>query len=1330
MQIGILNKRNRKMLSATLATFLLINLLSGWAATPSIQAAEGVNDLVHYRYDDGAKSVGENLSVTSGVNFSDGYMRFELEGGSHGNETLTLNPSPITTDLGIITFDETNKDILLGGEKIGTFNIPADDVVEIDFSVPILNGEFEGTAVGAISTSTITGWTINSTNSNPSGGTSNQVWLPEALISKTNGDAYLGKSLNADGTYTVTGATYEGGPTYAFISDWVDGVGNAITLEKEGLQMALSGGSKVKTIEQSAANGKFLTIGFSNGTIGSTKSAPAQYGSAFGPEAVSEPFIAKQGDRIIFDWQSRGEDDNYEVYGFLYNTETAVYTELMYGRGQNQPWVTAGNVIPADGTYQFRFVAGSYDATGGTKLGATLNIDNVRIRSGYVDRNVVDAIVSRITYENIDVAGTIEAIAPSDTLLDRVIKAVTEDPATRQISELGQVTVRLGDQLELLRATMEESALDVIELEFNLPVRADLDAEDFTGMTLTAGGEEVKIAEVLSVDGAVVKVRLEAPIEPPTASFTISYNDDAPSLVDYVEDSSNKLEDFGPINGEFILTPLELVKVSTDVDDPRKVKLTFNKPVAAATEDIDLTGLTIGGQSVTLVEVSGNAIIVLMPEERPYQDEDLISYDETLGKIADANYPNDNVLGNIDLANQPGDVVDGRLPDLAFMDNGTPIDWSPVFDPNANHDYAGVVPNSTDEVSISPYPLGDSDNTHTVITLDNSVMDNEIISEGQLPNVPLAEGRNEIEMTIYDKETNEAVNRYTFVVWRTSNKLADAEPASSQSNTLNLNFDPLAEEQTMNVPNQVRELQFTLTPVDPQATIEMSLNGESNSPVAVVNGISVISDIPLQVGRNTIVFTVTDQKGESRTYTLIVNRANSSPSGGVYIPPTEVIEVDVAIGGENAANVTKVPIKRTTGADGSIMDQVTFTEDKALETVNKAKESGESIARVIIPDKEDKVSEVNVDIPVRTTALLQENGIDLEIYTENAIILLPNPSLDGIAEDFYFRLVPVKDPDERREIEERARIEAVVRQVAGDNDIEVVARPMTIETNLSSRPVTLTLPLRDVRLPAGESERTAFLAGLGIFIEHSDGEKEVAPGKLVTYSNGLLGLQFSINKFSTFTIINFNDQEFGEHTAYLLGFPDGEFKPDQMVTRAQMALMIARNLGFESSEPASSAPFHDVPLNHYAAHAISFVSGLGIMNGYPDGSFQADNAITRAEMSTLVANYLKLAIENNGKQSFNDTHQHWAQSVIEANAAVGIMKGYPDGSFGPDQNLTRAEAVVVVNQLFDRGPLYGITDSRFPDVADSHWAYEDIQEAAIDHHYIRDAEQKEQYMEQ
>ncbi|MNC29274.1 Cellulosome-anchoring protein precursor [compost metagenome] len=175
-----------------------------------------------------------------------------------------------------------------------------------------------------------------------------------------------------------------------------------------------------------------------------------------------------------------------------------------------------------------------------------------------------------------------------------------------------------------------------------------------------------------------------------------------------------------------------------------------------------------------------------------------------------------------------------------------------------------------------------------------------------------------------------------------------------------------------------------------------------------------------------------------------------------------------------------------------------------------------------------------------------------------------------------------------------------------------------------------------------------------------------------------------------------------------------------------MALMIARNLGYDANAVVGSLPFGDVAIRHYAAGAIAFVNAQGVMKGDPNGQFRAAAPITRAEMAAVAANYMKLAVSADAKSSFNDTTGHWAQAAIEANLTVGLLQGYPDGSFKPNAYLTRAEAVVLVNQMFDRGPLYGAAAIKFPDVSENHWAYLDIQEAVIDHQYRIDGEQKEQ----
>ncbi|MGE8005849.1 S-layer homology domain-containing protein [Lysinibacillus sp. NPDC093216] len=94
--------------------------------------------------------------------------------------------------------------------------------------------------------------------------------------------------------------------------------------------------------------------------------------------------------------------------------------------------------------------------------------------------------------------------------------------------------------------------------------------------------------------------------------------------------------------------------------------------------------------------------------------------------------------------------------------------------------------------------------------------------------------------------------------------------------------------------------------------------------------------------------------------------------------------------------------------------------------------------------------------------------------------------------------------------------------------------------------------------------------------------------------------------------------------------------------------------------------------------------------------------------------------------TFNDTKGHWAQWIIEANRNAGIINGRADRSFAPDEHLTRAQAVVMMNRMFERGPLHGVTTPSFPDVKASHWAFNEIEEAAKPHAYFIDEEGQEQ----
>lgn len=438
-------------------------------------------------------------------------------------------------------------------------------------------------------------------------------------------------------------------------------------------------------------------------------------------------------------------------------------------------------------------------------------------------------------------------------------------------------------------------------------------------------------------------------------------------------------------------------------------------------------------------------------------------------------------------------------------------------------------------------------------------------------------------------------------------------------------------------------------------------------------------------------------------------------------PTKQIISVDVASGSADLSDITKVELERTTNADGSLSDRVAFTPTKAQEAIDKALAKNDPTARILIPDPSDAVSEVNVNIPKETVALLQKNAIDLEIHNPNGTVIVPASSLQGRTDDLYFRLVPIKQRQERQQVENRAVTEQVVRELSGNEAAKVVSRPMTIETNISSRPVTLVLPLDAAKLPTNAAERESFLRELGVYIEHSDGTKEVVRGEVVTMDEAAaggnkLGLRFGIQKFSSFTIVHLGESQ--HHEAYIQGYTDGTLRPDNKVIRAEMAAMLTR-LGMLQSPTASAkaSAFRDARSRYWAHDYIGQVVEASWMKGYVDGSFKPDGAITREEMASIAFNYLGLS-KAAPSASFPDVRANgWSGGIIAAVQSQGIMTGYPDGTFRPQQELTRSEAVTILNRLFERGPLYGAPTSNWPDAQPGHWAYADLMEAALDHAY-------------
>lgn len=196
----------------------------------------------------------------------------------------------------------------------------------------------------------------------------------------------------------------------------------------------------------------------------------------------------------------------------------------------------------------------------------------------------------------------------------------------------------------------------------------------------------------------------------------------------------------------------------------------------------------------------------------------------------------------------------------------------------------------------------------------------------------------------------------------------------------------------------------------------------------------------------------------------------------------------------------------------------------------------------------------------------------------------------------------------------------------------------------------------------------------------------------------------------------------GDHIAYIKGYPDGGVHPEANITRAEVSAIFYRLLTDSARDQyaASSSRFADAN-NSWAAKEIATLTNAGILKGYNDGTFRPNASITRAEYATIASRFDKLS---GGTKTFSDVpSSHWAYAAITSAAEKGWVNGYSDGTFRPENAITRAEVVKITNAVLTRicDKNYVAANStklnNYNDITASHWAYYEILEASNAHDY-------------
>ncbi len=407
-------------------------------------------------------------------------------------------------------------------------------------------------------------------------------------------------------------------------------------------------------------------------------------------------------------------------------------------------------------------------------------------------------------------------------------------------------------------------------------------------------------------------------------------------------------------------------------------------------------------------------------------------------------------------------------------------------------------------------------------------------------------------------------------------------------------------------------------------------------------------------------------------------QAPQAPSTSDSVSQSERPTVNV-VDGNGGSLVSNEYILRVSGTDGRRQAEVELTRDQAFRAVDKLKALDSDFAKMLIPNDKDGDAALIVKFPKASADLLSDGNVKMEITATHARVVIPGATFEGGTDGLRFRIEPAKEED-LESIEAQATTDPLVREAARGGKVETVGRPTTIGSNATGGGYEAILPLTGAPLDDEQLKRVA------VFAQYEDGTKELGKGTIVP-SDGEdrpPGIRFPVSagKTGTFTVIRWTNPE---HKAFLFGYDDGTFGPDRTVTRAEIAAMLDRVI--DRDESAAPKEFPDVADGHWATAYIDRVSGMSVMIGYPDGSFKPDATITRAEMASAIAPLLPDGFIADA--GFTDTDGSWAQAVIEKAKTAGIVDGYEDGTFRPHVTLTRAEAVAMIDRLLGRGPLSG-----------------------------------------
>lgn len=632
--------------------------------------------------------------------------------------------------------------------------------------------------------------------------------------------------------------------------------------------------------------------------------------------------------------------------------------------------------------------------------------------------------------------------------------------------------------------------------------------------------------------------------------------------------------------------------------------------------------------------------------------------------------------------------------DAVYLDgnrNPVALALSPQFDGNQYLNYEAVVPNAVDTVGIAPKTF---DSSGTIIVTLNGQPVNAI----DWSKLPLKEGPNviKVETTGPDGSTNV----YTIEVMRVTGKLVSLTPSSD---TLYPAFDPDKKTYDMSVAYSVYAIAWTPVALDPQAVIEIGINGGAFAPVA--SG-TASEALPLHVGVNTVVVKVTDRDGGITQYTINVTRRSSSSWGGTGGG------TGTGTGGTGTSNPTDI----VSSVNGKDEDFAKATSDKSGDrTLTNVDIDADKLAELVSQENGQKfVIRVPNDGDVEAEGLtaelikrLADTGSSLEIGSLLAVYPIPGGQLN--LDDIAKKLNNAALGDIAVHVEIKRASEALIDSAEAEakaQGYELLVPPVELKLSFSSQGLTVGADrlngyaAKYIALPEG-IDPNRITTGV---VVNPDGTVFHLPTVVTKIDNRYFALINDLRTSGTYSVI-WNPQDLDDVRDHwsradvndivarlvLEGTGNNTFTPDRNVVRSEFAAIVATGMGLMRQNVAGTT-FGDVPRSSWYHDAVAIASEFGIVEGYEDGLFRGDRQITREQGIAMISRAYDL-IEPKSPNSqaeietilsaYGDAANvsDWAKQSVARMISAGIVEGRDGQLLKPLDSMTRAEATALMRRL-------------------------------------------------